>query len=416
MTSDTLALELDSRQSRPHTLLLGGLTGLTALSIDMSLPAMPQLQKIFNVDVAAAQLTLSLFLLGFAVGQLLCGPLSDRWGRRPVLLGGIALFSFAGLLCALSPSLTMLVLARCLQGVGASVGPILSRAIIRDVYESREAAGVMSQMTQVMIVAPLVAPTLGGFLLIKMGWQAIFVMLACCGALLGLLCWRALPETRREEHLTSGGLAQVAVGFKSVLSHRASLRHILTSCFAYSGMFAYVSGSPFVLIDVFHVPRQNFGIYFALTAICLMIGATVNRALLNREAPTSILRTGVLVIFGAGIAIALAVYFGIGGIAGVILPMMAYLFGQGLVQPNAMAAALEPHGQVAGVASSIMGSLQTAGGALAGFIVGAFFNGTPLSLGLTVAGLAVLTMLAFDHTSVKRAVVLEDEGQNLGLE
>src|SRR5215217_4653400 len=191
------------------TLLLASLTGLTALSIDMSLPAMPQLQETFGAGVSAVQLTLSIFLTGFALGQIVCGPLSDRWGRRPVLLAGLALFTLAGLVCAGSTSLAMLVAARFVQGAGASVGPVVARAIVRDRFDSRKAAAVLSQMTQVMIVAPLLAPTLGGYMLVHLGWPAIFVVLGASGALMSLICWRFLPETAsprqaEEDFKTSG--------------------------------------------------------------------------------------------------------------------------------------------------------------------------------------------------------------------
>ena len=378
------------------TLLLASLTGLTALSIDMSLPAMPQLQETFGAGVSAVQLTLSIFLAGFALGQVVCGPLSDRWGRRPVLLAGLALFTLAGLACAGSTSLAMLVAARFVQGAGASVGPVVARAIVRDRFDSGRAASVLSQMTQVMIVAPLLAPTLGGHLLVRLGWPSIFVVLGASGALISLVCWRFLPETARPKQVdddaeTSG----VRGGLRRVLQHRASLRHALTTCFAYAGMFAYVGSSPFVLMDGFGVAEENFGYLFALTAAALLVSATLNRALLKRHAPSLlILRRGVYVIFAAGAALALASWFGVGGLAGVLVPMMAYMFGQGLVMPNATAAAMAPHGESAGVISSLMGALQTAGGALAGYLVGAFYDHTPLSLAVTVAAFASLTLLA----------------------
>lgn len=378
------------------TLLLAGLTGLTALSIDMSLPAMPQLQEAFGAGVSSVQLTLSIFLAGFALGQVFCGPLSDRWGRRPVLLAGLALFTLAGLACAGSGSLAMLVGARFVQGVGASVGPVVARAIVRDRFDSRRAASVLSQMTQVMIVAPLLAPTLGGYLLVHSGWPSIFVVLGASGALLSLVCWRFLPETARagkaeeEERRPS-----TRDGLRGVLKHRASLRHALTTCFAYAGMFAYVGSSPFVLMDGFGVKEEDFGYYFAMTATALLVSATVNRALLKRHAPsTDILRGGVFVIFAAGASLALASWLGVGGLAGVLVPMMGYMFGQGLLMPNATAAAMAPHGESAGLISSLMGALQTAGGALAGYLVGVFYDHTPLSLAVTVAAFASLTLLA----------------------
>jgi DHA1 family bicyclomycin/chloramphenicol resistance-like MFS transporter len=386
------------------TLLLAALTGLTALSIDMSLPAMPQLQESFNAGVSSVQLTLSIFLAGFALGQVFCGPLSDRWGRRPVLLAGLALFTLAGFVCAGSSSLPMLLAARFVQGAGASVGPVVARAIVRDRFDSRRSAAVLSQMTQVMIVAPLLAPTLGGYLLVHAGWPAIFFVLGSSGALMCLLCWRCLPETAAGRKVEPEGRgvktggdddAPARGGLREVLSHRASLRHALTTCFAYAGMFAYVGSSPFVLMDGFGVAEQDFGYFFALTATALLLSATLNRALLKRHTSSLlILRRGVYTVFAAGLALALSAWFDVGGLAGVLVPMMAYMFGQGLLMPNATAAAMAPHGQAAGVISSFMGALQTAGGALAGYLVGVFYDHTPLSLAVTVAAFASMTLLA----------------------
>ncbi|HEX8337342.1 MAG TPA: multidrug effflux MFS transporter [Pyrinomonadaceae bacterium] len=378
-------------------MLLAALTGLTALSIDMSLPAMPQLQEAFGAGVSAVQLTLSIFLAGFALGQVFCGPLSDRWGRRPVLLVGLALFTLAGLVCAGSTSLPMLVAARFVQGVGASVGPVVARAIVRDRFDSRRGASVLSQMTQVMIVAPLLAPTLGGYLLVHMGWPAIFVTLGASGLLMSLICWRYLPETARPRTVDDVEVKRqgTRAGLRAVLKHRASLRHALTTCFAYAGMFAYVGSSPFVLMDGFGVAEADFGYFFAMTATALLVSATLNRSLLKRHTPSLlILRRGVFVIFAAGASLALAAWFGVGGLAGVLVPMMAYMFGQGLLMPNATAAAMAPHGESAGVISSLVGALQTTGGALAGYLVGAFYDHTTLSLGVTVAAFASMTLLA----------------------
>ena len=313
-----------------------------------------------------------------------------------MLLAGLALFTLAGLACAGSTSLAMLVAARFVQGAGASAGPVVARAVVRDRFDSRKAASVLSQMTQVMIVAPLLAPTLGGYLLVHPGWPSIFAVLGASGALISIICWRFLPETARPKQVGDGAkTSRVGDSLRDVLKHRASLRHALTTCFAYAGMFAYVGSSPFVLMDGFGVAEENFGYFFALTAAPLLVSATVNRALLKRHAPSLlILRRGVFVIFAAGASLALAAWLGVGGLAGVLVPMMVYMFGQGLVMPNATAAAMAPHGESAGVISSLMGALQTTGGALAGYLVGAFYDHTPLSLAVTVAAFASMTLRA----------------------
>lgn len=382
---------------RKFTLMLAALTALTSLSIDMNLPALPQLAEAFQSPVARVQLTLSLFLLGFAIGQLICGPISDRVGRRPIMLGGLTVFAIAGLVCAASPSLTTLVLARFAQGVGASVGPVLARAIVRDCYSHSEASGVLSQITQVMIVAPLLAPMIGGYLLVWFGWPSIFLLLATCGVFLLVICWKFLPETAAHnsgdvEHSTS-----LIQDFGQVLSHIPTLRYILTSCFAFAGMFAYISASPFVAIQIFHVARQNFGYVFAITAVALMVGATLNRKFVGRTAPCVLLSRGVTCIFIAGWLMVGLAGAHIGGLAGVVGPMMLYMVGQGLVQPNAMASAMAPHGRLAGLASALMGGLQTAAGSLAGFLVGAFYNGTSLPMAATVAVMGTLAFLLLDR-------------------
>ena len=400
MTETTHATEPNARVL---TSLLAALTALTSLSIDMSLPTMPQLQQTFHAGVSSVQLTLSVFLLGFALGQLVCGPISDRKGRRPVLLAGLGLFALAGLACALSTSLPMLVACRLLQGVGASVGPVVARAVVRDYYDARRGAVVLSQMTQVMIVAPLVAPTLGGYLLVHVGWPSIFLTLGGGGVLLLLACWRYLPETARDRMEPAGGERVGALaGLRALVANRASARHVLTVCFVYAGMFAYIGGSPFVLMDVFGVAEQNFGYYFAVTAAGLFVSATLNRWLLKRHmSPLFLLGRGVLVVFAAGLCMITAVWFGVGGLIGVMAPMTAYMFGQGLVMPNATAAAMEPHGRSAGVVSSVMGFLQTGAAALSGYLVGLFYDHTPLSLAVTVAAFASLTLLASGPTVLR---------------
>lgn len=382
----------------PLTLALSALTALTALAIDMSLPALPQLQQTFRTDVAHVQLTLSLFLMGYGIGQFVCGSLSDHYGRRPVLLAGLALFVVSSFLCVWAPSLPVLVGLRLLQGLGASVGPILGRAMVRDLFERRESARVLSQITQVMVLAPILAPIAGGYLLIFFGWPAIFAVLGLCGTLLTALCWRRLPETLAASparpasgHGDGDGLVrQLGRNYRFVLTHRASLLYVLSTSFSFAGLFAYVSGSPFVLMEVFGISQQHFGYYFALPALSLMAGATANRALLRRLDGQTILRLGAWLLLVAGLLAAALSWTAIGGVAGLIGPLMLYLFGLGLFGPNATAAALAHHEKTAGAASSLMGGLQTVAGGVAGFLVGAFYDQTSWSLAATLAACSVL--------------------------
>lgn len=389
---------------RSLTLLLACLIGIIALSIDMNLPAMTELQRIFNADVSSVQLTLSLFLIGFAVGQIICGPFSDRLGRKPVLIVGLIVFTLAGVMCAVSYSLPMLIIGRFIQGIGASVGPIIARAIIRDIFNSEEASSVLSQITQVMIVAPIIAPTIGGILLTSFGWHSIFITLGTCGALLLLVSWRKLPETLPKESIEPQ-TNSIWRNFGIVLSHRSSLRHILTAAFSYAGMFAYISGSPFVFMDVFGISEERFGFYFAITALAVMIGASINRFFIKRFSSLSLLRYGVYLLLSAGVFLVTLVAFNIGGLVGVMFPMWFYMLSLGLIQPNATANAMAPHGKLAGVSSSLIGFLQTSGGALTGYLVSVFYNHTPLSLAVTVCVMAILTFLVSERKVLKNKTV-----------
>lgn len=407
---------------RRFPLLLAGLMATTALSIDMSLPAMPEIEKAFHASVGAVQLTLSLFLAGYAAGQLVCGPISDRLGRRPVMLTALLIFSLAGFACSLSHSLAVLVVARLVQGLAASSGPVISRAMVRDCYQQREAAVVLSQTTQVIIAVPLLAPMIGGYLLVWFGWPSIFVLLGSCGIVLFLVCRRILPETLGRRRSVTQTTAEPSVtwgkGFGIVLSHRPTVRHLLTGCFVYSGMFAYVSGAPFLVIDVFGVPKERFAYVFALTALGLLGGASVNRTLLARYAPRVLLKAGSVCVLTGGLLMLAFAWLRLGGLPGVICPMMLYIFGMGVVMPNAMASAMAPHGRLAGVASSLMGAMQTGGGALAGYIVSLLYNNSSLPIAASVAVLAVLTFVAVDRRAALAPVPdaealseLESEGE-----
>jgi len=324
---------------------------------------------------------------------LVCGPLSDRHGRRPVLLAGLIVFTVASVGCSGCGSLPLLILLRLMQGIGASVGPIIARAIVRDQFEHVEGTIVLSHMTQIMILAPLLAPTIGALLLVWSGWPAIFVLLAAIGLTMLVVCGLRLGESRKAPG--NGGAApfRLAATFLTVLSHRSTVYFILIVCLAYSGMFAYISGSPLVVMSVYHVSKPLFGLVFASTAVFIMLGAVANRAGLRRHTPDRMLRRGLGILLLGGLAIALAAKTNMGGLYGVIVPMMVYLFGMGIAMPNAIAAAMAPHPTMAGVTSSLIGATQTVGGALAGVCVAGLYQHSSASLAYTVAICAALACI-----------------------
>jgi MFS transporter, DHA1 family, multidrug resistance protein len=366
--------------------LLGALTALNALAIDMSLPALPELARIFAAGADEMQWTLSGFLLGFAAGQLFCGPLADRFGRRPLLLVGLAIFSMGGFGCALSQNVSWLIACRFLQGVGACVGPILGRAIVRDLFDRHRSARMLSHMSVVMSVAPLLAPILGGYLLEFIGWRAIFVLLGVAGlAILAAVVLR-LGESLAQPDPHALRPGRLLNNYRVFFSSRSALGFAAVSCLLFCGLFSYISAAPFVYIEVFGVPSDTFGYFFAIPALSLVGGGFANAALLRYWSGERLLQAGLLIVLLSGLCMLAAALAGI-GVFGAVLPVMLYVFGLGLITPNAMAAAMEPHPTMAGIVSSLIGCLQMAGAAIAGWIASTFYDHTAVPMAASVLSL-----------------------------
>lgn len=381
-------------QSRGLIFLLGALTGLTALSIDMSLPALPTLAGSLHASAEQAALTLSMFLAGYSVSQLFYGPLSDRYGRRPLLLAGLILFTIGGMGCALASNIGQLVGCRLVQGLGACAGPILARALVRDLYERERGVQILSYMTLVMSVAPLLAPIIGGYLLV-LHWRAIFVALAAVALTTLAIAWVALPEGVPENRRQRVRAATLIRNLADFVRRRACIGGALVASFAFCGVFSYVSGSSFVLIEVFGISSAHFGYLFGLNAFGLMLGALSNARLVHRIGSRTILRIGTLAMLGSGTVMLAAASTNFGGVAGIVGPMVVYVMGMGMVMPNAIAAAMEPVPHMAGFASSIIGCLQTASGSLAGFLLGLAYNRSAVPMAIAVAFSAMLTALSY---------------------
>lgn len=383
-----------SPHSRGLIFLLGALTGLTALSIDMSLPALPTLAQVFGTDADRAALTLSMFLAGYSVSQLFYGPLADRYGRRPPLLVGLALFAVGGIGCAAAHSMGQLIWWRLLQGVGACAGPILARAVVRDLFERRRGVQILSYMTVVMSVAPLLAPIIGGYLL-ALDWRAIFALLAALGLLVLGASWFGLAESIPRRNPQAIRPAELARNLVDFCRRRVCVGYALLVSFVFCGLFSYISGSPFVFIEVFGIRSDRYGYLFGLTAFALIAGALANTRLVHRVTPATILRIGTALILAAGLAILVCGGLQLGGVAGIIGPMLLYVLGMAMVMPNAVAAAMEPVPHMAGFASSLIGCLQTAAGSLAGYLLGLLYNRSALPMALAVALSAALVGITY---------------------
>lgn len=379
--------------SSAFVLLLGALVAVTALSIDISLPAIPAMAADFGTAPEAAQVTLSAYLIGFALGQLFCGPFADRFGRKPVVVWGIGLFFLAGLGCAFAPSLNILVAMRFLQGIGGSFGPVVGRAIVRDLFDREEGARVLSYITLVMTLAPMLAPLIGGGILLIAHWRAIFLALAAYGIALSLVSAFKLRESLAQPDPNATNPSRLLRNIATFLGERRSLANGFVLGVTFGGMFAYISGSPVVIIEIFGFSSQFYGFFFAASSAALMAGSMVSGRFGRRFGSRRLLDVGqIAVTLGSAITLA-AGLSGVGGIWTIMAGVCVYVFGCGLTMPNATAAALEPFPGMAGMAASLLGFIQMMLGALASLAVTALFTGTPLAMTAVLAGCGALSVL-----------------------
>lgn len=377
--------------SRVLVVLLGAMTALTALAIDMSLPALPALSADFAASPERVQLTLSLFIIGYAVGQLFHGPLSDRFGRKPILIAGLVIYVGASIVCALSRSIGLLIAARLVMGFGGCVGPVLARAVVRDYFGGPHAAQMFSSLTAVFALAPLIAPTVGGWLLVHFSWRAIFVVLALFAGTLFVVIVFSFAESLKTPDADALRFGRLARNYQTFLTSRSCLGYALLNGICWAGIFAFLSASPFVFITVYGVAPEHYGYYFAVLAVALVIGALSNKRLLRRHGHDRVLRWGLIAAVAGGAVVLIACATRWGGAAGVMAGFMLYIWGQAVVAPNAMAAALESVPHMAGTAAALMGAIQMAAGAIAGYVVDAFYDGTPMPMGAVILATALAT-------------------------
>nr|WP_255510229.1 multidrug effflux MFS transporter [Micromonospora sp. AP08] len=372
--------------------LLGTLTAIGPLSLDMYLPAFPAMTRDLGADQAGIQLSLTTCLIGLAVGQFVTGPLSDRWGRRRPVLIGVVAYTVLALACAAAPSAPVLAAARFAQGLAGGMGVVVARAVVRDLYSGREAAKYFSRLTLVFGVAPVAAPSVGSLVLRVGDWRAVFLTLAAIGVLLSVAVARRLPETLPAERRSTGGLAATARTMRSLAADRVYLGYALTQGFAFAGLFAYISGSSFVFQDVFGVSAVAFSLVFGLNALALVATGQVNARLLDRFSPRRLLVTALVVggVAAAGVLTgALA-----GSLAVVAVTLFAFVGSLGMVTPNSTALALDAHARHAGTAAALMGGVQSVVGALAAPLVGLGGEGSAVPMAVVLAAAAALSLTA----------------------
>ncbi len=385
------------RTSRPFTLLLGAQSALPPLSIDVSLPALPALGAALGTSAGAAQWTLSGFLLGFAFGQLLLGPASDRFGRRPVLIAGLAVYALAGAAAAAAPSIGALILLRLLQGFGACAGVVVSRAVVRDVFEGAEAVSRQSFLSAIATLAMLLAPMIGAVLLASLGWRATYGALSVAGVALLAATAVLQPETLPASRRRAG---RVWDGYAQVLRAPRTLGYAAVNALTFGGLFAYISASPLVFIGTLGVTPGVFSLLFALAALALLAGSVLNGLLARRLSAASLERLGPALL---GIALVLVCALGpaVPRVPVLVCVLAAYTFATGLVAPNAIAAGLAPLPEAAGAAAAFIGFSQMIVGAASAAVVGLVLPGTVAGMvgAMGVFGSAALGMVLWMELS-----------------
>ncbi|WP_236788946.1 Bcr/CflA family multidrug efflux MFS transporter [Amycolatopsis sp. GM8] len=382
--------------ARPRTLryllILGGLTAFAPLSIDMYLPALPTMTGDLHTSDSTLQLTLTAFIIGLALGQLVLGPISDTVGRRKPLLAGLALYAVASVLCALSPSVEVLIAARALQSVGAAAGIVIARAVVRDLYSGTAMTKFFSVLMLVSGLAPILAPVIGGQLLRLASWRGVFVVLTVVGALLLIATALALRESLPPDRRTPGRLGATLRTYGTLLADRSFLGYALSGGVMFAGMFAYISASSFVLQDVYGLSPQEYSLVFGANGVGIVLAGQLNGWLVGRVPERTLLAAGLTASAVGGLGVLAATAFTLPLVA-LLIPLLLLVSSIGLVMPNASSLALAEHARSAGAASALLGVLQFAIGGLATPLVG--IGSGALPMGVVMASFAVAALVIF---------------------
>ena len=374
-------------------LILGALSAFGPLAIDFYLPAFPAMALAFGTDEQHVQLTLAAYFLGLSIGQLVYGPIADRFGRRVPLLSGVVLFTLASLACAFAPNLEWLMGARFIQALGGCAGMVISRAIVSDKCDAVGSAKVFSQLMLVMGLAPILAPMLGGLLVNTTGWQSIFLVLTGFSALAGLAVALGLPESL-PAHVPRQPLSGALRQYGRLLSDRVFLGHALTGGIAIAGMFAYIAGSPFVFIKLYGVPPEHFGWLFGTNAAGFILVAQLNARLLAKRGPAFLLARTVWIYVGAGLALLAVSSLHTAQLWPLLIPLFVCIASLGCILPNASACAMNGQGARAGSASAMLGCLQFSVAAGAAALVGVLHDGSavPMAMVISLCGVLVVSV------------------------
>lgn len=378
--------------------VLGLLAMLMPLSIDMYLPAMPQIASEFGVSAGSVQMTLSVYIFGFALGQLIYGPLADSFGRKPVIALGTLTFALAAAACALAQTIDQLIVMRFLHGLSAAAASVVINALMRDSYSKEEFSRMMSFVMLITTIAPLLAPIIGGWLLVLWNWHAIFWTLSIAALLTTVLVVTRIKETLPKEKRQRFHLRTTLGNFLSLFRHKRAFSYMLASGFSFAGLFSFLNAGPFVYIEVNHISPQNFGYYFALNIVFLFLMTLFNSRFVRRFGPLAMFRLGLYIQFAMGIWLLIVSALNLG-----FLPLMfgvAMFIGcVAMVSSNAMAVILDEFPHMAGTASSLAGTLRFGVGAMVGVVLSQATFTTAWPMVWSIALCATLSVLLYLYAS-----------------
>ncbi|MFD8537706.1 multidrug effflux MFS transporter [Streptomyces rubrogriseus] len=377
------------------TLILGSLTATPPLAMDMYLPALPEVTRSLGAPAATVQLTLTACLAGMALGQIVVGPMSDKWGRRRPLLAGLAVYVVATALCAVAPNVELLVAFRLVQGLAGAAGIVIARAVVRDLYDGVAMARFFSTLMLISGVAPVVAPLIGGQILRVTDWRGVFVVLVVVGVVLGVVVWARLPETLPVEERHAGGVGDTLRAMRGLLADRAFTGYMLAGGFAFASLFAYVAASPFVMQEIYGASAQTFSLLFGLNSIGLVVVGQINgKILVGRVRLDRVLGLGLVVVIAAATVLLLMSLgvFGEVGLGPVAAALFVLMSAMGLSLPNTQALALMRVKKSAGSASALLGTSSFLIGAVASPLVGIAGEDTAVPMAVVQLAAAVVAL------------------------
>lgn len=375
-------------------LIIALLVALGPMATDMYLPSLPLLTKSLNTSASNVQLTLSIYFFGFAIGQLIYGPLSDRFGRKPILQIGLVIFIISSVLASLAASIEALILTRLFQALGGCAGPVLGRAMVRDMYSPEEAGRVLSHVASAMALAPAIAPVIGGFLTVAYGWQSNFWFLFGYGLIALSALTFSISETNQHKNPEAMKVHHLVGNYRTIIKNQEWRLYTLICSFVYAGLFAFLSGSSFVLIETMGVSELIYGFLFAVIVVGYIIGSQLSARLSISLGAFTLIGYGSWLALITGLSMFLLSLSGSRNVITVIAPHFFFMIAVGIVMPLSMAGALKPFPKMAGAASALLGFTQMTLAALFGILIGVFQDGNAVVMTATIAFSGCLTFIA----------------------